>query len=1075
MAGQVAPQQQGGGGSTKAKQQQSNGTMQEMVRSVYLALRRQGFTGHALEQQIAHAMRKLMADGHISRLPSYDEATEGTNKAEMDFRQLSAAGSASGAPALTRPTTAGGRPQQQPHQQQNIQQQAVAKTQMTSTTYMRDQSASQMLKNVKFNRPDFPTIDPDEVRRKGVVTELRPHQLQFVEFVRKRHQSNVRSIGLFDEMGLGKTLSALAVCQVLHPEPTSDVGGTLVVTPKTLMKQWKQEIEAHVRNGAHPRRVHLWYGAQREQNIGLLTQYDYVITTYEVVRSAIQGNNRNRQQQQDEEELDEQDSAAKDCPLVQIVWHRIILDECHNVRNRNIQSMRALCKLSSHYKMALSGTPIHNSLSDLFSLLRWFKWDEYELSQPDNRSGEKRAKEAWHNYIVKPMGLAGGRASSEEREQAFNRLNHLMDQFVMRRTKQDRVDGESVMGVPPIQYEDVKATLYETEQILYDRLHKQAQDVFEQHNVSASAFRSGYMIILVRILRLRQACCHPSLVGIDQVTCDSCGGGQSDDLMQNVQCGHALCSSCREDAAAQAHAIAASQARKEREKQQQLLQQQTSSEQQLQDKQEQQQQQQQEAECPAPSCDASFREERLTVLADTTEELSELKQKTEKEAAAWGGSSKLYMLKERLDPIVEKGEKALVFSQWPSFLDLCQERLEEDGIFCARLDGKMSTEQRDASVRAFKETKHTNVFLLSLKAGGVGLNLVEANHVFLTDVWWNPQTEQQAFERCHRLGQKKQVKVYRLLIRDSVEEQICKLQEKKRRVANAALEGDVSKLKDLDQEDINLLLSSSQGSCSKLSQSTSASRISKSSGGSRGTSVAVGGRGNCGARGSGGRGLPGSAGARPAATGTPGGPSAGSRATNVGTAEHPDFADDFDDIDDNEEEEDVLYQRNEPPDLFQRFHKQPKTEYGETPSSAHNAYRENGRADGMQTTQQQQQTMEEREVDDDALADICASDDDDDDEENDDEVDEDSPDRRGGQVEELGPEDDDNELLQYVHPRTCAASTPSALQPKQSSGVPKLLHASGNDTVAGSKQLSTEEQQRSEDVITDADLDSILG
>jgi DNA repair protein RAD16 len=974
----------------------SQQALMQTVRHVYRSLRTQGLERNRVYAEMRNAMQYLIEQRLITRLPSQEEAYKGTLLGEQDLLGQSNPNQHNQDRAHSQPSG----PTNHPNDQQ-------PSTLMTSTTYTREDSPAQ--KNVSFNRPDFPSIDPDEVSRKGVATELRPHQLQFVEFVRDRQRRGVRSIALFDEMGLGKTLSAIAACQVLHRDPSADVGGTLIVAPKSLITQWKAEIETHLRQGSHPDCVHLWYGPQREKDPELLKQYDYVATTYEVVRSAIQGNSRGRQKKKEngadgnvaaaeEDDDEEEQRTTSDCPLTKLTWHRIILDECHNVRNRTTQSMKALCKLSSDYKMALSGTPIQNSLSDLFSLLRWFKWEDYQLAQPDSRAGEKIAREAWHNNIAKPIQ---GKATRQEQDLAFNRLNNLLNEFVMRRTKSDRVEGESVMGVPPIQYEDVKDELRTVEKELYDRLLEQAREVFDQHVGSASAFRSAYMIILVRILRLRQACCHPLLVGIDHVTCDACSGGMSDELMQNATCGHALCSSCRSEELAKANVQAASQARKD-----------ASNAEENTDMKEQKEQASSamgvEATCPAPTCDATLRESSLAALSDTSEELSELKQKTEKQCAAFGGSTKLHMLKQRLFPIVKKGEKALVFSQWPSFLDQCEESLSDDGILCARLDGKMTTEQRDRGVRAFKETHDTNVFLLSLKAGGVGLNLVEASHVFLTDVWWNPQTEQQAFERCHRLGQKKQVHVYRLLIRDSVEEQICQLQEKKRRVANATLEGDVSKLKDLDQEDIDLLLSASQGGTNQSAKPPIGSSSSIKSGGGGGGRG--GGRQECRSSGN--------AGTRMNASVSAGksGSSTKARASRVKT-EHPDFANDGENDDEEEEEEDEPA-AEAPPDLFQRFesNKRQKTENGLQSSDA--PFWNTARISATQNAKSEDDDTNEGEGDD----------------------------KEGGVGEELGPEDDDNELL--------------ALLDLQSS--------------KGSKQEQQPQSQAKEERITDADLDNFL-
>ncbi|HET7503824.1 MAG TPA: DEAD/DEAH box helicase, partial [Kofleriaceae bacterium] len=148
-------------------------------------------------------------------------------------------------------------------------------------------------------------------------------------------------------------------------------------------------------------------------------------------------------------------------------------------------------------------------------------------------------------------------------------------------------------------------------------------------------------------------------------------------------------------------------------------------------------------------------------------------------------SSKLERLLEALEDVVADGHRALVFSQWTSLLDLIEPALGTAGIAFTRLDG--STVDRAGVVSTFQADGGPPVMLLSLKAGGTGLNLTAADHVFLIDPWWNPAVEDQAADRAHRIGQDKPVMVYRMVARDTVEERILELQERKRALADAAL------------------------------------------------------------------------------------------------------------------------------------------------------------------------------------------------------------------------------------------------------------------------------------------------
>jgi len=151
----------------------------------------------------------------------------------------------------------------------------------------------------------------------------------------------------------------------------------------------------------------------------------------------------------------------------------------------------------------------------------------------------------------------------------------------------------------------------------------------------------------------------------------------------------------------------------------------------------------------------------------------------------WKSSTKIDALMKELwcnnerDPTL----KSIVFSQWTSMLDLAEIPLKNSGFKYVRLDGSMTQGQREHSIRSFRNDADIKVFLVSMKAGGLGLNLTSASHVFLLDPWWNPATEDQAIDRVHRLGQRRPVVVTRFIIKDSIEERILELQEKKKKVS----------------------------------------------------------------------------------------------------------------------------------------------------------------------------------------------------------------------------------------------------------------------------------------------------
>ena len=168
-------------------------------------------------------------------------------------------------------------------------------------------------------------------------------------------------------------------------------------------------------------------------------------------------------------------------------------------------------------------------------------------------------------------------------------------------------------------------------------------------------------------------------------------------------------------------------------------------------------------------------------------------------------SAKLDLLLPQLEEVLDEGHKALVFSQFTSFLALLRRQLDEQGIPYEYLDGR--TRDRAKPVERFQSDPDCRLFLISLKAGGLGLNLTAADYVYLLDPWWNPAVEAQAIDRAHRIGQLRHVFAYRLVARDTVEEKILELQQSKRELADAIIQADQGVLRSLTREDLELLLS----------------------------------------------------------------------------------------------------------------------------------------------------------------------------------------------------------------------------------------------------------------------------
>jgi non-specific serine/threonine protein kinase len=170
-----------------------------------------------------------------------------------------------------------------------------------------------------------------------------------------------------------------------------------------------------------------------------------------------------------------------------------------------------------------------------------------------------------------------------------------------------------------------------------------------------------------------------------------------------------------------------------------------------------------------------------------------------------GESSKFELLMETLETLQAEGHKALIFSQFVQMLKLVRVEMESRKLPYVYLDGR--TQKRQERVDTFQNNPNTTFFLISLKAGGLGLNLTAADYVIHIDPWWNPAVEMQASDRTHRIGQDKPVFVYKLITRDSVEEKILVLQEKKKALVDQLITTENSFFKDLTSEDVEGLFS----------------------------------------------------------------------------------------------------------------------------------------------------------------------------------------------------------------------------------------------------------------------------
>ncbi|KAH7108156.1 SNF2 family N-terminal domain-containing protein [Auriculariales sp. MPI-PUGE-AT-0066] len=570
---------------------------------------------------------------------------------------------------------------------------------------------------------------------------LLPFQLESLDWMRQQEEGVWKGGMLADEMGMGKTIQMISLLVHDRCKPN------LVVAPTVAVIQWQNEILANTRNF----KVYLWHGQSREQNIKELQKYDVVLTTFAVLESAYRKETYGFKRKGN---IVKERSA-----LHAFEWKRIILDEAHNIKERSTNTAKAAFALKGTYKWCLSGTPLQNRVGELYSLVRFLGGDPFSYyfckdcdcksltwKFINNRNCVPPMQHVclWNSEILNPIQKHGMDGPGSF---AFKKLRILLDRMMLRRTKLERADD---LGLPPRTVVVRRDYFSEEEKELYMSLFSDAKRQFSTF-VDSGTILNNYSNIFSLITRMRQMACHPDLVlkskrndfsSVDEGTVCRLCNDIAEDAIQS-KCRHIFDRECIK----------------------QYLN--TSVEQ-------------------TPACPVCH----LALSIDLEAPALELEESSVKarqgilgrlDVDNWRSSSKIEALLEELTNLRRQDAttKSIVFSQFVNFLDLIAFRLQRAGFNICRLEGTMSPQARDATIKHFMNNVEVTVFLVSLKAGGVALNLTEASRVYLVDSWWNPAVEFQAMDRIHRLGQHRPVQAIKLVIEDSIESRIVQLQEKK--------------------------------------------------------------------------------------------------------------------------------------------------------------------------------------------------------------------------------------------------------------------------------------------------------
>lgn len=570
---------------------------------------------------------------------------------------------------------------------------------------------------------------------------------------------------LADEMGLGKTISTLAL---IH---SGSQHLTLVVTPMSLLAQWQSETlkaskpntcDVLVYYGSEVAELHAFLKSNPDRKKVLLTSYGVLVSEHRALQEF-----RSKQDQKFVHSL-WKGKNSKLIGLFGVEFDRMVLDEAHTIKNRSTKTAKACYDIRAQKKWCLTGTPVVNRLEDLYSLIRFLEIDPW------------RNFSFWRAFVTKPF------ETREGRERAMNTVQTIVNPLILRRTKQMTENGKPLVELPEKTVEVRRISFSHAERELYSFVYHRIKSSIEGQ-MSAGTASSSYTSILALVTRLRQTCDHPRLAELSRPVAGEKRGSDEEleellrPFMTDISNENNLLDNYKSDAILNA-------VRGE------------------------------EVECPIcaaepiPRGQRAFTEcfhtacltcllyhieyhekrgqkpechicrkpisgERLFVLRETPQG------KALKRYRVSAQSTKVRALLEAVRNSPGNG-KNVVFSQFTSFLDILQRELTEEGHQTVRFDGSMSQQQRSSVLETFRTSKEPLVMLISLKAGGVGLNLVSAQQAFMMDPWWSWAVESQAIDRIHRVGQTDSVHIVRFIVEKTIEERMLHIQERKRALSS---------------------------------------------------------------------------------------------------------------------------------------------------------------------------------------------------------------------------------------------------------------------------------------------------
>lgn len=548
-------------------------------------------------------------------------------------------------------------------------------------------------------------ITPVQVEQPtGINRQLKSFQLEGLDWMIRQEQTDFKGGLLGDEMGMGKTIQAVSLIMSDYPAKQP----TLVIVPPVALMQWQAEINSYTNGKLNVLIYHISANPKcKLMTIKDLKKFNVIMVSYSSLESMYRKENKG---------WNRADSIVKEDSILHALnFHRIILDEAHSIKQRTAGVAKACFALKGTYKWCLSGTPVQNRIGEFFSLLRFLEvvpfacyfckeckctelhWaqNEKKMCAHCNHSGFNHVS-VFNQEILNPITSGETKVA---RQVGFDKLRLITDRIMLRRMKRDYT---SSMELPPKDVIVHNEFFGEIERDFSQSIMSNTQRKFDTY-VAQGVMLNNYANIFGLIMQMRQVANHPDLIlrrnaegGQNVLVCCICDEPAEEAIRS--ACKHEFCRQCAKNFVRSFDDAAG------------------------------------EADCPRCHIPLSIDWDQADIEQDE-EKVKKSSIINRIKMEDWTSSTKIEMLVYDLYKLRSKKQthKSIVFSQFTSMLQLVQWRLQKSGFSTVLLDGSMTPAQRQKSIEYFMKNVDVEVFLVSLKAGGVALNLTEASRVFIID------------------------------------------------------------------------------------------------------------------------------------------------------------------------------------------------------------------------------------------------------------------------------------------------------------------------------------------------------